>query len=103
VPIPPGWYQVGTRSPGIRTRVSILSFGVSLRALSAALAQVSVLVPEKKEAEKATTNDKGLTATFDAKGRYGVVVRMVEAKPGEWKGEKYDEVSTVATLVVDVK
>ena len=68
-----------------------------------AMAEVSVLVPEKKESEKATTDDKGLTAAFEAKGRYGVVVRMVEAKPGELKGEKYEEVSSVATLVFDVK
>ncbi len=68
-----------------------------------AKAEVSVLVPEKKEIEKATTDDKGLTAAFDAKGRYGVVVRMVEAKAGELKGEKYEEVGAVATLVFDAK
>jgi uncharacterized GH25 family protein len=68
-----------------------------------AKAEVNVLVPEKKEPEKATADDKGLTAAFDAKGRYGVVARVVEAKAGELKGEKYEEVSAVATLVFDVK
>jgi uncharacterized GH25 family protein len=68
-----------------------------------AKAEVSVLVPEKGEPEKATTDDKGLTPAFDAKGRYGVTVRLTETKAGELKGEKYEEVGSTATLVVSVK
>ena len=65
--------------------------------------EVSVMVPEKKETETVTTDDKGLTPAFDAKGRYGVTVRTTEAKAGESKGEKYEEVGNTATLVVTVK
>ncbi len=65
--------------------------------------EVSVMVPEKKETETVTTDDKGLTPAFEAKGRYGVTVRTTEAKAGESKGEKYEEVGNTATLVVTVK
>ena len=65
--------------------------------------EVSVMVPEKKESETVTTDEKGLTPAFDAKGRYGVTVRTTEAKAGESKGEKYEEIGHTATLVVTVK
>ncbi len=68
-----------------------------------AKAEVGVMVPEKKETETVTTDDKGMTPAFDAKGRFGVTVRVTEAKAGELKGEKYEETAAVATLVVTVK
>ncbi len=65
--------------------------------------EVGVMVPEKNETETVTTDDKGLTPAFDAKGRFGVTVRVTEAKAGELKGEKYDEVGLTATLVFKAK
>jgi len=65
--------------------------------------EVGVMVPEKNETETVTTDDKGLTPAFDAKGRFGVTVRVTEAKAGELKGEKYDEVGLTATLVFTAK
>ncbi len=66
-------------------------------------AAVEVMVPEKKEKEKTATDEKGVTTAFDAKGRYGVTVRVSDGKSGEFKGEKFSETSHTATLVVDVK
>lgn len=68
-----------------------------------AKAAVEVMVPEKKEKEKTVTDEKGVTTAFEAKGRYGVTVRVTDGKPGEFKGEKFSETSHAATLVVDVK
>jgi len=65
--------------------------------------EVSVMVPEKKETETVTTDEKGLTPAFDAKGRYGVTVRTTEAKAGDSKGEIYQEIGHTATLVITVK
>lgn len=68
-----------------------------------AKAAVEVMVPEKKEKEKTTTDEKGLTTAFEAKGRYGVTVRVSDGREGEFRGEKFSETSHAATLVVDVK
>ena len=69
----------------------------------AAGVKVSVIAPEKKEPAEATTDEHGLTPAYEGAGRYGVTARRVEEKSGEARGEKYEQVSHVATLVVDVK
>jgi uncharacterized GH25 family protein len=69
-------------------------------------AKVSVMLPEQKgesETADATTDEQGLTPGFEGAGRFGVTVRHVEDKAGEVGGEKYEQVTHVATLVVDVK
>lgn len=65
--------------------------------------EASVMVPGEKEKAKTTTDEGGFTQPFDAKGKYGVTVRQSEPKGGEAGGEKYDETTTVATLVCEVK
>ena len=42
-----------------------------------------------------------LPGQFTASGRYGVWVKVIDPRPGEWKGKKYDKAHTYATLVVD--
>jgi len=81
-----------------KVRFAVYQFGKPV-----AKATVDVMVPEKKEKEKATTDEAGKTTAFDAKGRYGVTVRVSDGKAGEVKGEKFSETSHTATLVVDVK
>ena len=63
--------------------------------------EVGVMLPGGKK-EKAKTDDKGLTAAFDAPGRYGAWVRHVEEAGGELDGKKYEQVRSYATLVVDL-
>lgn len=65
-------------------------------------AAVSVMLPKDDKKEKGTTDENGWTQAFEEKGRYAATVRVVEAKAGEVKGEKYEQTSHVATLVVDV-
>lgn len=81
-----------------KVRFAVHQFGKPV-----AKAEVSVMVPEKKEKQTTTTDEKGLTTAFDAKGRYGVTVRVSDGKEGVFKGEKFSETSHAATLVVDVK
>jgi uncharacterized GH25 family protein len=63
-------------------------------------AEVSVIAPDGKK-HAAKTDKDGLTQTFDAPGRYGVVARLSEMKSGEYAGRKYEEVRHYATLVAD--
>ena len=81
-----------------KVRFAVYQFGKPV-----AKAEVSVMVPEKADKEKTTTDEKGLTTAFEAKGRYGVTVRVGDGKEGEFKGAKFSETSHTATLVVDVK
>lgn len=83
---------------GGKVRFAVYQFGKPV-----AKAAVEVMVPEKKEKDKTTTDEKGVTTAFEAKGRYGVTVRVTDGKAGEFKGEKFSETSHAATLVVDVK
>jgi hypothetical protein len=79
-------------------------FQVLVNGKPTANVKVSVILPEgAKEKGEATTDDQGLTSAFEGKGRYGVTVRVPEAKPGESNGVKYENILHVATLVVDVK
>jgi uncharacterized GH25 family protein len=67
-------------------------------------AEYTVLTPGGPNMKKAGKTDKeGYTEGFDSAGRYGVSVRVTEAKPGEAGGRKFDETRHYATLVVDVK
>ena len=67
-------------------------------------ASVVVMLPEPKdEKDDATTDEQGFTSGFAGKGRFGVTVRHIEAKAGELNGQKFEQKSLVATLVVDVK
>jgi hypothetical protein len=69
----------------------------------AAGVKVEVLLPEKKDKAEATTGGDGLTPSYEGAGRYAATARRVEEKSGESSGQKYEQVSHVATLVVDVK
>jgi hypothetical protein len=64
---------------------------------------VEIIVPGKDEKVKVTTDEKGFTKEFDAKGTYGVTVRKTTAKGGEFKGEKFEETGFTATLVTELK
>ena len=83
---------------GGKVRFAVYQFGKPV-----AKAEVSVMVPEKADKEKTTTDERGLTTAFEAKGRYGVTVRVGDGKAGEFQGAKFAETSHTATLVVDVK
>lgn len=65
--------------------------------------QVEVIAPEKDDHTDVTTDEKGLTPAFDAKGLYGVTVRQERKTPGELNGVKYDTEVDTATLVVAVQ
>jgi len=81
-----------------KVRFTVLQNGKAVPKL-----ELSIITPEEKEGVKATTDDNGMTQAFPAKGRYGVTVRVNEAKSGEAGGEKYEEIMHVATLVLDLK
>lgn len=66
----------------------------------AAKTEISVMVPGEDKSQDTTTDEKGLTPAFEKTGLYGVRIRLVEAKSGEDKGKKYEEVRSYATLVV---
>jgi hypothetical protein len=77
-------------------------FQVVMNGKPVAKSKVSVIAP-KKDAEDVTTDDEGRTPAFDAAGRYGVTARVSVDKEGEVNGQKYEVVTHVATLVVDIK
>jgi hypothetical protein len=64
---------------------------------------VEVTAPEKDEPAEATTDADGLTPAFEGVGRFLAAARRVEVASGESNGQKYEQVSHVATLVADVK
>lgn len=66
-------------------------------------AEVEVMVPEQDDHTDATTDEKGFTPAFTAKGNYGVTVRVEKKTPGELNGQKYESEVDTATLVVTVK
>lgn len=63
--------------------------------------EVSVMVPNSSKKDVKTNKD-GFTPEFDAPGRYAVSAKLIEAKPGEHAGKKYDEARHYATLVCDI-
>jgi uncharacterized GH25 family protein len=63
-------------------------------------AELTVLTPDGGK-KKAKTDTDGLTAAYPATGRYGAWAKVVDAKPGEHGGKKYDEARHYATLVFD--
>jgi hypothetical protein len=80
-----------------------IKFQVKAKGEVVAKSELSIIVPGKDEKVKAVTDEKGFTQEFDAKGLYGVTARTTETKSGEHKGEKYEEVGFVATLVTELK
>lgn len=83
-------------SPG-KTKFQVLATGKPLPE-----AEVTVVLPDG--AKKPVKTDKeGFTPEFDARGRYAVVAKKIEAKTGEHAGKKFDETRTYATLVCDVE
>jgi uncharacterized GH25 family protein len=68
-----------------------------------AKAEMSVMVPGEAKSRAEIGDEKGITAGFDKAGMYGVNFRKVEAKAGDEKGKKYEEVRSYATLVVEFK
>ena len=63
-------------------------------------AEVSVMTPNSSKKDVKTDKD-GFTPEFDGAGRYGVNAKLIEAKPGEHAGKKYDEARHYATLVCE--
>lgn len=51
--------------------------------------------------DKLKTDDTGTTPAFDANGLIGAWAKTSEAKTGDLKGEKYEEIRHYATLVFD--
>ena len=79
-----------------KVRFQVLAAGKAV-----AESEVTVLLPGGDK--KASKTDKdGYTPAFDGAGRYGVVAKHVDPKPGEHAGKKYDETRSYATLVCDV-
>ena len=76
-----------------------------VKSLGAVMAnsELSITVPGKDEKVKVTTDEKGFTKEFDAKGTYGVTAKKTIAKGGEYKGEKFEETGFTATLVTELK
>jgi uncharacterized GH25 family protein len=63
--------------------------------------EVTVTLPDGSK-KSAKTDKEGFTPEYDAAGRYAVIAKLIEAKPGEHAGKKYDEARSYATLVCDV-
>jgi uncharacterized GH25 family protein len=79
-----------------KTRFRVLAAGKPV-----ADSEVTVMLPGS--GSKAVKTDKdGYTPEFAETGRFGVVAKLVEAKPGEHGGKKYAEARHYATLVCDV-
>lgn len=91
--------EIVPKVEGGKVRFQVLAAGKPV-----AGASVGVMLPGKKDAKgDVTTDEQGFTTAFDGTGRYGVTIRHVEPKAGEVGGQKYDQVTHVATLVADVK
>ena len=61
-----------------------------------------VQVPgEPKREQLQTEFDGQVPGTYSKPGRYGVWVKLVDATPGEWEGQRYEKVNCYATLVVE--
>jgi uncharacterized GH25 family protein len=67
----------------------------------AAKMEISVYAPGKDKVQDLVTDEHGLSAEFAEAGQYGARFKHTEAKSGEDKGKKYEEVRHYATLVVD--
>lgn len=78
-------------------------FRVVLAGKPLAGATVSVIVPEKEERKQFTTDEAGFTPAIEGTGRFGVTARHQVEQSGEVNGQKYELMTHVATLVVDVK
>lgn len=75
-------------------------FRVLFAGKPAAHSEVVVLAPAAKEQETLKADANGLFQVRSAApGLYGIRVRHVEAKTGEYAGKKYEEVRHYATLV----
>jgi hypothetical protein len=90
--------EIVPKVEGGKVRFQVLAAGKPV-----AGAQLAVIIAEKGEEAAATTDESGWSPSFEAKGRYGVAARRVEEKAGELNGMKYESMTTIATLVVDVK
>jgi uncharacterized GH25 family protein len=82
---------------GGKTRFQLLAKGQPV-----ADAEGTVMMADGKK-EPVKTNKEGFTEGFSGAGRFAAYLKLVEAKPGEHEGKKYDEIRHYATLVVDVK
>lgn len=66
-----------------------------------AKAEFSVMVPGVEKVLDVVADGTGISQAFEKPGLYGVRVRLVEARSGEEKGKKYEEMRSYATLVVN--
>jgi len=79
-----------------KTRFQLLAKGKPV-----ADAEGSVMLPDGSK-EKVKTDKDGYTQAFEKTGRYAAYLRLIEMKPGEHEGKKYEEVRHYATLVADI-
>lgn len=77
-----------------------ITFRLTVSGKKAASADVLVLVPEEKRFRAVRTDAEGLTPAFDRAGKYAVRALVTEAKAGEFRGRKYQQVRHYPTLVV---
>lgn len=88
--------EVAVAGESGKTRFQVLAEGKPL-----AEAEYSVMVPGGGK-KTGKTDAAGYTEPFAASGRYGVNVKHIVAKGGEYNGKRYEEARSYATLVVDV-
>ncbi len=99
-----------SKSPTLGERVAVeivplfvdgkLVFQALVNGKPAVKTEIAVYVPDEDKPRELTTDEKGLTISFDKLGQYGARFRITEAKPGDDKGKKYEEIRHYATLVV---
>ena len=77
-----------------------IAFRLTVGGKKAASVDVLVLLPQEKRFRAVRTDAEGLTPAFDRTGKYAVRALVTEAKAGEFRGRKYEQVRHYPTVVV---
>jgi hypothetical protein len=77
-----------------------IAFRLTVGGKKAASADVLVQLPDEKRFRAVRTDADGLTPAFDRAGKYAARALVTEAKAGEFRGRKYQQVRHYPTLVV---
>lgn len=88
--------EVAAVGEGSKVKFQVLASGKPL-----ADSEVTVVLPDGAR-KTAITTKEGFTPEYAGPGRYAVIAKQIEAKPGEHAGKKYEEARHYATLVCDV-
>jgi uncharacterized GH25 family protein len=88
--------EIAATGEGSKVRFQVLAAGKPL-----ADSEVTVVLPDGARKTSITTKE-GFTPEYTGPGRYAVIAKQIEAKPGEHAGKKYDEARNYATLVCDI-